>query len=198
MDFDEINFNREQVLQNISSFHHYGICGDLEEHYKKIEIIENALNTTHEKLIKAIRERATHNHKRNMIWTFQRLIEYYNLVFIHDSDYYNRYLANICVKIFDDNEEIIERISEILMHKEFSHRDHEILLRPYLFDFIHKCRIHPYDSYRKRRERLEQKLTSLILAWVQEDKNIESMLDEKVLKVIGIEKKEVIKIEGCR
>lgn len=191
MNFDEINFNREQVLQHISSFYHYGIC--FENHYKKIEIIENALNTTHEKLIKAIKERESHNHKRNMIWTFQRLIEYYNLVFIHDSDYYNNRLAKICLKKFKDNKDLIDRISEIIMHEEFTHRNHETLLRPYLFDFTHNCRIHPYDSYRRRRERLEEKLTSLILKWHQEDKEIESMLDERVTKIIGIKQEEVNK-----
>jgi len=188
MEWDEINFNHKQVLNNLSCFYHFGICYDSE--YDKREIIECALNKTHRKLIEALREGGTHVHKRNMIFTFQRLIELYQLAFIHDDDYYNKCLAEICLTRFEKNKDLIEQISKIINHESFSHRDHNILLRPYLFDFENLCFISWGHHYKQLRKSLEKELNKLVIKWISEEKELESMINEKVLEIIKEEVEE--------
>lgn len=186
MEFKDINFNREKVLENLNHFYHYGI--NFDNQYNELEIIEDAINDTHGKLIEALKG-STHVHKRNMIFTFQRLVEMYEIGFIHVSgDYYNDCLRKICLKRFETNKELIEKIEKIIIHNQFSHREQRILLRPYLFDFEINCSIPWYRRYKELRNELKKKLQELILKWISEDKEIESVLDERVLKLIANKK----------
>ena len=162
MKSEKINVDQENVLQNINSFYYFGM--NWNDNYEKITIIEEAINTTHEKLIQAIKDRATHTHKRNMIYTYQKLVELYRIAFIHTgSDYYNKCLAKKCLSRFEQNKELIETISKIINHEDFTHFNHEILLRPYLYDFENNCSIHHYDQYKRVRERLEEKLNKIVI-----------------------------------
>jgi len=188
VNWEEINFNRDQVLNGVNPFFNFGISHE----YNEIEIIEKALNATHEKLIDALKN-GTHSHKKNMIYTFTRLIKLYEKAFYHAIGYYNKCLAEICLNRFKKNSELIETISAIILHDGFTHYEHNILLRPYLFDFRNECFIHSFYYYKSLRGRLEKKITELLISWISEDEEeVNSIIDESILKIIKGEEVELI------
>jgi len=174
-DFDKWKFYHE-----INSFFHYGI--NFDERYDKREIIENAMNDTRHKLIDAIKNGSTHVHKKNMMYTFKRLIEMYERSFIHEDDHFGSLLAEVCLTPFKENKELIEKIEKIILKHDFTHWEQNILLRPYLFDFENYCRISWSDHYKDLRKKLEEKLSELI----RDELDLEQILDPKVLKIIKV------------
>lgn len=177
----EINFNKKIVLKDVDNFFHYGI--NFDAHYDEIEIIEDALIDTHRKLMEALRG-STHNHKRNMIYTLKRLIEKYESAFIHLSGYYDDCVKKICLKRYEDNKELIEKVSKIVNQEHFTHRDHDILLRPYYFDLDNNLYTPCTLRYKRVRKEIEKKIIELVLSWIAEDLEVEKTINSSVLKII--------------